>query len=504
MRSKALAKTLSGKKLTLIQNIICVVLIVVMAFASFGTIFTVKTDLDANTLKSVNDLLSNMKVKDATIEIPEEIDVSLPFMIRSIGSLADVMKAAIGAAKDTMDNMNDLKNAEDEEAAEEALKGMEDAKNKFEEMDVKPLVEFAVFFFAIFTTFKTHWMVGLCNLLLLFLVFILPLVCIIAAIRALIAIFSKKNDPGQAFHKIAKALGSIIAVFPLLLVVMAMVPEVAFGGAVTSILTMCIIALVVNLVVSRLKYYDKADFTYLNTVQAVSAGSLIAYLVFFTNLIKSGFIKTLFERLGKYTVKEAGNAAVNAITKNETAAKPDFVPVLLTLVFVVLTIIVINYLSKIVTRIACMSKSKSDAHLATGIVAAITAVLPFVLMGLEKFKLQVAEKDKSTLTVAVVGLFLILACEIVMMVLSKTLCSATPVERRREIVTGAYIYVEAEEEVVAEEAVAEEAPAEEAAAEEAPAEEAAAEEAPAEEAVAEEAPAEEAAAEEAPAEEKAE
>ena len=35
--------------------LLALVLIVVMAFASFGTIFTVKTDLDADTLKAASD-----------------------------------------------------------------------------------------------------------------------------------------------------------------------------------------------------------------------------------------------------------------------------------------------------------------------------------------------------------------------------------------------------------------------------------------------------------------
>ena len=100
MRSKALAKTLSGKKLTLIQNIVCVVLIVVMALTSFGTIFSLEVDLDSETKKSVEDFLSDMKEGDEKIDIPDEINVSLPFMIRSVGSLADVLKSAMDGLKE--------------------------------------------------------------------------------------------------------------------------------------------------------------------------------------------------------------------------------------------------------------------------------------------------------------------------------------------------------------------------------------------------------------------
>ncbi|MBQ9086885.1 MAG: hypothetical protein IJY47_06825 [Clostridia bacterium] len=515
MRSKALAKILSGKMLTLIQNIVCVVLIVVMALASFGTIFSMDVDIDSETKASVVDLLNDMKSGDEKIEIPDKIDVSLPFVIRSFGSLADVISAAVDSVKETQENVNKLNNAENLEDAEEALNDLEDSKNKSKDKDLlsQDLVNFIVFFFALIASFKTHWMVGLCNLLLMFLVFILPLVCVIAAIRALIAIITKRNDPGKAFHKIAKALGSIISVFPLLLVVMVMVPQVQFGGAVTGILGMCVAALIVNLVVSRLKYYDKADFTYLNTVQIVSVGSLVAYLIFFTNIIKSDIMNVLFKRLGSYAVKEGAEAIGSAITKTEN--EPDFLPVLITVLFVILTIVVIKYLSQIVTRIACMSKSKSDSHIVTGVIALITAILPFVLMNHEEFKLELVGDTKNAYTAAVVGLVLLFALEIVMMILSKTLCAASGAERRREIVTGAYIYDGSDEETVAEEAPAEEAPAE-AVAEEAPAEEvsaeAVAEEAPAEEvpaeAVAEEAPVEEApaeeVAEEAPAEETAE
>ena len=487
MRSKALAKALPGKKLTLIQTIICAVLVLVMAFVSFGPIFTLDVNLDNEAINSIEKTLNDMAPDgNAEYEIPETIEVTLPFMLRSIGSIADVIGAAIDSVKGTVDNTEDL---------EEAPSELEDDKKSDKNIITPDLVNFIVFLFALIGSFGVHWLVGLCNILLLFLVFILPIVCIIAAIRVIIALIKNSKDIGNAFHKVAKALCSVISVFPMLLVVMVMVPEVQFGGAVTGILALCAAALVISMIASRLKYYEKAEFKYLNTVQFVSLGSLIAYMLFFFNIIKSEIMTPLFKRLGEYTAKEVGTTL---LTKAEE--KPDFIPVLLCTLFVALTVSVIGYLSQIVTRIACMSESKSESHLFTGILAAITAVLPFVLMNHEEFKLELSEACNSAYTVAAVGLFLLLVCEIVMMILSKTLCSGCSAENRRAIVTGAYSY-ELSEEIPAEEAPAEEAPAEEAPVEEAPAEETPAEEAPVEEAPAEEAPAEETPAEEAPVEE---
>ena len=128
MRNKALAKALSGKNLTLIQNIICAVLIVVMALTSFGTIFSLEVDLDSETKKSVENFLSDMKEGDEKIDIPDEINVSLPFMIRSVGSLADVLKSAIDGLKEMNESADRLNNSDDYEEVSDALDDMKDAE----------------------------------------------------------------------------------------------------------------------------------------------------------------------------------------------------------------------------------------------------------------------------------------------------------------------------------------------------------------------------------------
>ena len=147
-------------------------------------------------------------------------------------------------------------------------------------------------------------------------------------------------------------------------------------------------------------------------------------------------------------------------------------------------------MSKIVTRLACMSKSKSSTHIAVTVIGLLAVIAPFILMNTD-FNLTLADSEMTAFVLAAIGIVLMLAAEITLKILSDKLCPTVSSKRRKEIVTGSYIY---------EEATAEEAPVEETPAEEAPAEETPAEETPAEETPAEETPAEETPAEETPAE----
>ena len=459
MNSKVLAKAIPGKILTMAQSIGLAVLLLVICFASFGSMFTMDVDLDLEARIEITEMINDMSGDDAEdIEIPEKIEVSLPFMIKSIGSIGDVIKSASEMAKDA-----------DEADVEEKV---EDAEDLAKDVMSQDFVNLIVFFMALFSSFGSSFVLGICHIFLLSLVFIVPITALVNMLIGGIGLLRNLQEPDVAITKVSKGFSGVLGMFPLLLLVKVLIPELQLGGGIVTILVMCCIGLAISLVCSRLKYYEKPDFKYLNVLQILSACSLGAFLIFFFNMANSSIMATIFKRLGSYAVKEVGSALV------KEKESPDLIPMLLVLVFVVVLFMIINYLEQIFTRLTCMSKSKSDTHIVTTVIGLAIIVIPMILMNSEEFALKFSDADSSAFTMVCVGLVLMLVIEIVLKILSKSLCADVSADRRKEIVTGAYVYVDTEEAPAAEEAVAEEAPAEEApaVAEEAPVEEAPAEE----------------------------
>ncbi|MBP3369503.1 MAG: hypothetical protein J6L85_02020, partial [Clostridia bacterium] len=237
-----------------------------------------------------------------------------------------------------------------------------------------------------------------------------------------------------------------------------------------------------SFLVSRLKGYEKTELKYLNVLQICSIASLVAFIVFFTNMAKTHILNAFFSGSGGFLMDQVGNLA--------TKQKVDLLPLVLIYTFVVVLVMVCSYLVNIVTRIACMSSSKKDTHIFTTAAGLALVVIPFILMKTE-FKLELGAEEMSAFYASCVGLILMFVVELVLKVLSKTVSAGISAARRKEIVTGAYVHeIEAANtfEAAVDEELADEEPAEEA--------EETAEEEAAEEVVEEEAPAEEAASEE--------
>jgi hypothetical protein len=395
---------------------------------------------------------------DIDLEINTEIDVSLPFLIKSFGSVGDIFQAVMDMAKDAESDPN----FNPEAAGAEIL----------EQLKNPDFVNLIVFFVLMIASFGTNIIVGICNIFLLIATFTLPITAVISLIRAIFGLLFNIKDMGNAHHKISRALYSIISCFPLLLFVMVVVPEVHFGGAIYGIIACCAIGLAINLIASRLKKYEGEDVRYINILQITCAASLVGYLLFFFNITKSNLINAAYDALAKGTL-DAGGAAIQG-------NKVDYVPIILTVFLIVGIFAVIDILPKILTRLACMAKTHNDAYIKPAVVSLLVVILPFVMQGMD-IGFKIADENMTAFIICCVGVVMMAAAEIVIALLPKSVCPNVSAVRRQEIVTGAY----------SPEAPVEEAPAAEAApaVEEAPAVEdaPAVEEAP----IAEEAPAEE-------------
>ncbi len=487
---KFLEKFISPKKLTVIHTLVCFALIIVMFFLSFGTIFTLEVGKGGEMVSNVTDMIEELEAEAGEdlpdLEVPTEIDVSFPFIVKSITGGIKVIPVLMDSMKEMTEKVEDAENTLNEDAiaesamengaeatAEEASEKVEDIEKtgiKIAELINQDLINLVCLVMAIMNAFSTNFIVGVCYALILVTVIMVPISCIFNALLCIISMIKNRQNPGKAFHRVGKSFGAIISKFPLILLVKVLVPEVQLGGAIIAMFVAIIVGLVISFLASRLKGYEKAELKYLNVLQICSVVSLVAFLVFFLNMAKTHMLDAFFNKSGSYLMNQVGSLA----TKQEV----DFLPLVLIYLFVVVLIMICSYLVNIVTRIACMSSSKKDTHIFTTAAGLALVVIPFVLMNTD-FKLELAEAEMSAFYVSCVGLILMFVVEIVLKVLTKTVDADISAERRKEIVTGAYVHdvdgaTNAFEAAVAEE-MADEAPAEEAPAEEA-AEEAATEE----------------------------
>jgi hypothetical protein len=113
--------------------------------------------------------------------------------------------------------------------------------------------------------------------------------------------------------------------------------------------------------------------------------------------------------------------------------------------YVVALVIFFNYMSKSLTRLACMSSSKSDTHLFTAIVGLVVAALPFVVnyMG---FGISLSDEQFSAHIVCTVAIGVIFVLELVFKILSTVLCRDVKSSQKKAIVTGAYVHEPKDEE----------------------------------------------------------
>lgn len=356
----------------------------------------------------------------------------------------------------------------------------------------------------IFMMILNIMVVLVCLIAVLSFTVIAPVIYVISALIALISALVHVKEPEAAGAKVSKQLTKLIKIPLLLMLFQCVLPTMTYSSGALTLLILSLVCVVFNLVLSRLHSYTEPQIKYANVLQGVSLVGVIGYLVFFFNVLKAGVFNTFLNgKLGSQLM----NVMMAAIAKETVGSNAyiiDIVMIVLTLIFVLISV---NYFRACLQRLSCsipVSKKGSkikDIQLARAILMLPIYILPMVVAGSKHYfedvtatgtgdasLLVLSDASNAAMSGILVGIILILVAEIALIVLKTTLCRDVSAEDMGNVMRGIAI----DEPVLAEETVAaEEAPAEEAPAEEAPAEEAPAEEAPVEEAPVEEAPVEE-------------
>lgn len=483
---------LPAKTLTMIQSIVCIALILLIVIMSFGTIFTVKIEKTSGSVEMFDKIVNSMGDGEKA-EMPDEVDVSAPYLLKSLGSLGSILKGGMKTIKNAMELsdsanqvQNDMDNGEygnidnDADELEEKANQTQAGINEISDaMKSEAFVGLIALIVVIAQAFGQSFILGIIYIALMAMTLVIPITAIVCLIKSVICFFMNLANPGEGYSKVVKSFGSVFVMFPTMWLLKIIAPQITFGASVTVIVVALIVGLVVGLAASRLKGYTPSQFKYVNLIQAASLVSVIGYFIFMLNIDKTNLFETVFDGMGAFA-KTAKFSDVSIV-------------ILLMLAMVSLMFTTCKYIQKIACRLCCMTpapKKKQDGtithvedtNIASSAIALALVIIPVALM-VTSFKLDLGENMTSFVLFSI-GIVIMFAAEIVLSVLKKKF-DITP-EDVHAVLTGCPgETVAAEETAEAEsaEAVAEEIPAEEAVViEEAPVEEApATEEAPAEE-----------------------
>ncbi len=507
---------------------ISVALIILAAIFAFTPILSI--DLSESTARaemnaSLNDFNDSID-GDVDFKIPEKVDVTMPKLVTSIGVFTKVVGVVADAAKAASD-ADETKVDKSAEELQEVLTS-EDGQETIimimgllmgtmdTDADANADTETESTIGSIANGLLSYGIL----IYLLGITLIWPIVLIITAIITLIKAISAWKKGENVATKFGAGLIGAFGTVVTVSLLMAFVPHMVLGSGMIVILVLSIISIVVNVAISRLRAYNELDFKYVNIVQGTALLKLIGFVVFFTNVLKTGFLRSFVDSMSAYIetalmqitdINQAIDLAKSFGAKDIEYASMSFGYVIdMVLIFLAATFalgVCVAVAKSTASQLGLVAKKKvaMPGSLSNGILALVVCILPIVASKLENkiyYTLEdgkvvkesfgsifsISDDGKSALVGMFIGAALILAADIAFIITKKTFCSGITKAQEDLILTGNAPLVE---EAVAEQAVAEEAATEEVAVEETVAEEAVVEEAVVEEAATDEASSEE-------------
>lgn len=418
-----------GKGLALLENIALLAIIVIMLFMSFGTIFSLSLEVSDEFEEDLNDVIYELTGEN-DVQFSKEIDINFMFLVKTATTIVDIIEVI-----DDIDN-NSSSDAPAEKLDDEDLQNMVDLVvfafalvsrfgdimeiDDIEELDSKTVINAIVFI--------------ICVVYLIVFTLILVLTLVFASIGALFSFLISGKKTGKASARISKSIHRIIKLFPGLIFIQLFTTEIEYGSAITGILWLCVAALAIGVLVSRLKKYDGPDFKYLNILQGVSAVSVAGLVMFVLNLLETDIILEALYQV--FTVE---------FIENLVDGNVEIIPLVFLLLLIISVSIALKSIPRVVTRFACMSKSKSAVHIAKAVMSLLVVIVPFVMMNYDKVGFSLSDDQYTCFILASVGVVIMLVAEIALAVLTDNFCDDCTEDNQMKIVTGAYVYNFAEE-----------------------------------------------------------
>ncbi len=423
-----------GKGLAFLESVALLAIIVIMLFMSFGTIFTLSLDIKGEFKEDLNDVIHELTGEE-NVEINEEIDINFMFLVNTALTIVDIVEA-INSVDDNDSSSNPAE--------------------KLDEEDLQNMINIVAFGFALVSKFgdiaeiddiekidaKTvinAILFVICVIYLIFFTVILVLTLAFATLGAVFSFLISGKKAGKASARISKSIHRVIKIFPGLIFIQLFTTEIEYGSAITGILWLCVAALAVGVVASRVKKYDKPGFKYLNILQLVSAVSVAGLVMFVLNILETDIILEAF-----YQTFDID------FFKSIVNEKVEFIPLIFLFLLLICVPMALRSIPRVVTRFACMSKSKSAVHIAKAVMALFAVIVPFVMLNYKEVGFTLNDDQYTALILAAVGLGIMLAAEIALAILTDNFCDDCTEDEQMKIVTGAYLYDFAEADKVEE------------------------------------------------------
>ncbi len=433
-------------------------LLIVLAFVfSLTPIITLKGFESGTVDKMMSDIDLPGDVEEIKkMILQDEIPVSSPKMIGSISLIVKIIQAATAKG-------------EDQAKAAEKIADYLDSKKGKEAVATAVALAIAVTKTVDFKnsdniiSFVLNIVVSLIGLIaVLILTLILPFIFGIIALTSLIKALKNIQTPEEAAPSLAKKLPGMISLPLILMLFQCVIPGMTYGSGIVAICIIAVISTVLNFAASRAREYPIEQFKYLNVLQLPAIASIVGFLVFFLNIIRTGIFKAFVS--GKYGAYFT--AATAARDKGVEVANGYLIDGLLIIVYLAIMLSCTVYLDRAARRLSCAVKREKkrgligallpsklkDNDVVTAILALATFIIPTYIAGAKHGYESIAESAKSAtgdysfielsskqegyLNAALVGIIIMIVAEISVIVLKKVFCAKLSKEEAEALMTG--------------------------------------------------------------------
>ena len=301
-------------------------------------------------------------------------------------------------------------------------------------------------------------LVGLIAVLVL--TVLLPILIGISCIGGIISALKNMKTPENVSAAIASKLPGKLSLVLAFMLFQCVVNGMTYAAGVSGLLIVCIISVVLNFVVSRLREYPSKQFRYLNVLQLPAIVGIIGFVIFFFNIISSGVFSTFAHGDFALYLTEALALTANKVTVNNAY----IVDAVLILVYLGIILGCSSYLNSAARRVSCAVRREKpkgligifftgklhDNNLVKAIVTLGAFIIPTVIAGMKHYYKDptstAAEGDASFLTLsadqeaalsaALVGIIIMIVAEIAVIVLKKVFCKDLTTAEAEDLMTG--------------------------------------------------------------------
>ena len=374
-------------------------------------------------------------------ELPTEVEITVPKLISGAIFLGDFMSEM---SKEDADIVGWLDEALEDEKNQENLTTAIATLSLFtDSIDTKDSNALSMVF---------NIMIVLLSVLYIFaLMFILPIFLFIIAIISLVHALKNKNTPEEATSKVASKLPGLLSLLFLLILFQCAIPQISYAWGAVVLLVITMISIIMNTVMVRLPAYRKEDMKYANIVQGISLVGIVGFLVFFFNFIKTGILSTFLKGPFFPFMQEFSDAVdkYNKLGVSKAEITSSYMTDgILMLFYIFFALVAVSYISGAASRFSLSSK-KGGALIAFPILSLPLFIIPTVMKSsknlniivegetiIEESSLLLSDKSESALTLALVGIIIMLLAEIAYLVVPKILCKDMSKEDMKLVLTG--------------------------------------------------------------------